>query len=109
MAAVSYCSGTPCGGRDVMRKFPIGAYGALIPSLKFRHATTGSHRGGGGGPGGYSLKSYRYVPLQRLGVLRCFGLKTGIDFAHFGLESGMGFEGITGVLEFKKSFFFVLI
>ena len=109
MAAVSYCSGTPCGGRDVMRKLPIGAYSALIPSLKFRH-TTGSHRvGGGGGTEGYSLKSYRYVPLQRLGVLRCFGLKTGIDFAHFGLESGMGFEGITGVLEFKKSFFFVLI
>ena len=105
MAAVSYCSGTPCGGRDVMRKLPIGAYSALIPSLKFRHTTTGSHRVGGGGTEGYSLKSYRYVPLQRLGVLRCFGLKTGIDFAHFGLESGMGFEGITGVLEFKKSFF----
>ena len=93
-----------------MRKLPIGAYSALIPSLKFHHTTTGSHRvGGGGGTEGYSLKSYRYVPLQRLGVLRCFGLKTGIDFAHFGLESGMGFEGITGVLEFKKSFFFVLI
>ena len=26
MAAVSYCSGTPCGGRDVMRKLPIGAH-----------------------------------------------------------------------------------
>ena len=28
-----------------------------------------------------------------------FGLKTGIDFAHFGLESGMVFEGTTGVYE----------
>ena len=28
-------------------------------------------------------------PPQRLGFLRCFGLKTGIDFAHFGLESGI--------------------
>ena len=26
---------------------------------------------------------------QRVGFLRCFGLKTGIDFAHFGLESGI--------------------
>ena len=62
MAAVSYCSGTPCGGRDVMRKFPIGAYGALIPSLKFRHATTGSHRGGGGVRGD--------TPLSHIGTCR---------------------------------------
>jgi len=25
--------------------------------------------------------------------------KTGIDFAHFGLESGMVFEGITGMYD----------
>ena len=46
-----------------------------------------------GGPGG--TPSYkpnnRYVPPQRVGFLRRFGLKTGIDFAHFGLESGMVF------------------
>ena len=40
-------------------------------------------------------KPYRYVLPQRVGFLRRFGLKTGIDFAHFGLESGMVFEGIT--------------
>ena len=34
-----------------------------------------------------------------LGFLRCFGLKTGLDFAQFGLESGMVFEGTTGVYE----------
>ena len=28
-----------------------------------------------------------------------FGSKTGIPFAHFGLESGMVFEGTTGVYE----------
>ena len=28
-----------------------------------------------------------------------FGLKTGTDFAHFGLESGMVFEGTTRVYE----------
>ena len=44
-------------------------------------------------------KPYKYVLPQRLGFLRRFGLKTGIDFAHFGLESGMVFEGNTGVYE----------
>ena len=33
-------------------------------------------------------KPYRYVPPQRVGFLCRFGLKTGIDFAHIGLESG---------------------
>ena len=47
-------------------------------------------------PGGTSLYNpYRYVPLHRVGFLRRFGLKTGIHFAHFGLESGMVFEGAT--------------
>ena len=32
---------------------------------------------------------------QSVAVLRRFGLKTGIDFAYFGLESGMVFEGTT--------------
>ena len=41
--------------------------------------------------GGYSL----YVPPYRVGFLRRFGLKTGIQFTHFGLESGMVFEGTT--------------
>ena len=35
------------------------------------------------------------VPPHRVGFLRRFGLKTGINFAQFGLESGMVFEGIT--------------
>ena len=30
--------------------------------------------------------------------LRRFGLKTGIDFAHFGLELGMVFEGTTNYM-----------
>ena len=36
---------------------------------------------------------------QRVGILRRFGLKTNIDFAYFGLESGMVFERTTGVYE----------
>ena len=33
--------------------------------------------------------------MCRPGFLGCFGLKMGIRFAHFGLESGMVFEGTT--------------
>ena len=44
-------------------------------------------------------KPYRYVPPQRVGILSSFGLKTGIHFSHFGPESGMVFEGATGVYE----------
>ena len=34
---------------------------------------------------------------DRVGFLCRFGLKTGKHFAHFGLESGMVFEGTTEV------------
>ena len=33
---------------------------------------------------------------------RPFGLKTGIHFAHFGQESGLVFEGTTGLYERLK-------
>ena len=55
--------------------------------------------GGGGGGDTPLYKPYRYVSPHRVGVLRRFGLKTGIHFAHFGLESGMVVEGTTGVYE----------
>ena len=49
-------------------------------------------------PGGTPLhKLYTYVPPHRVGFLRGFGLKTGLLFAHFGLKSGIVFEGTTGV------------
>ena len=35
---------------------------------------------------------------------RSLGLKTGIDFAYFGLESAMVFEGLSGVYEFIHYF-----
>ena len=53
-------------------------------------------RGGGGTP---LYKPFRYVPPQRVRFLRHFGLKTVKDFAHFGLESGIVFEGPTVVHE----------
>ena len=40
-------------------------------------------------------KLYRHVLSHQVGFLCLFGLKTGIDFAHFGLEFGMVFEGTT--------------
>ena len=50
-----------------------------------------------GGGGTLLYKLYRYVPPHRVGFLRGFGLKTSIHFAYFGLESGMVFEGATGL------------
>ena len=53
---------------------------AMLPSL-----------GPGGGGGGTPLhKPYRYVPPQSVVCLHRFGLKTDVECAHFGLESGMG-------------------
>ena len=42
-------------------------------------------------------KPFRYVPPQRVRFLLRFGLKTVKDFTHFGLESGIVFEGATVV------------
>ena len=39
------------------------------------------------------------MPPQRVWSLGLFGLKAGIDFGHFGLESGMVFEGALGAYE----------
>ena len=40
-------------------------------------------------------KLYRFLQPHRAGILRRFGMKTGIRFAHFGQGSGMVFEGTT--------------
>ena len=39
------------------------------------------------------------MPPHRVGFLRRFGLKTGVNFVHFGLESDMVLEGTTGAYE----------
>ena len=39
------------------------------------------------------------MPPQRVGFLNRFGLKTGTDFTHFGLESNLVFKGPTGMCE----------
>ena len=57
--------------------------------------------------GGIPLyKLYRYVPPHRVGFLCRFGLKTGINFAHFGLESGMVLRGNCGSVRTSLSFEF---
>ena len=48
---------------------------------------------GGGRLGTPLYKPYRYVPPRRVGFLRLFGLKTGIDFAPFWYGIGYGFRG----------------
>ena len=45
------------------------------------------------------LDGFPYLLPHRVGFLRRFGMETGIHFTHFGLESGMVFEGTTGVYE----------
>ena len=52
------------------------------------------------------FKPYRYEPPQRVWFSRLFGLKTDIHFAHFGLESGIVFQGTAGVYERIFSFQF---
>ena len=60
---------------------------------------------GGRGVGGTHLcKPYVYVPPQRVGFLYRFGLKTGIDFAYFGLDSGMIYESTTIVYQCVSRF-----
>ena len=44
-------------------------------------------------------KPYRHVLPQRVWFLHSLGLKKGINLAHFGLESGMAFEGTSEVYE----------
>ena len=46
----------------------------------------------GGGGDTLLYNPYRYVSPQRVFFFRRFGLKTGKDFSHFGLKSGMVFE-----------------
>ena len=61
------------------------------------HSLGRQSRGAGVGGGGATTPVYlphRYVPPQRVEFLRRFGLKTAVDFAYFGLNSGMLFEGM---------------
>ena len=43
-------------------------------------------------------KPYRYVPPQRVRLFGPFWSETGVDFAHFDLESSMVFSGTTNLV-----------
>ena len=85
------CSQTSSGNHRVFVSAGEGDVCSLtVTRLKYRPESRG----------GTSLyKLHRYVPPHRVGVMARFGLKTGIHFAHFGLESGMVFGGTTGMYE----------
>ena len=57
--------------------------------MRFYEYQRPGHPRVGGGGGAPLYKLCRYVPPHRVGFLRRFCLKTGINFAHFGLEWGM--------------------
>ena len=48
------------------------------------------------------------MPAQKVGFLRRFDLKTGIDFAHFGLELGSGVWGNYNCVSMCSSFQFLM-
>ena len=50
------------------------------------------------------FEPYRHVPPQSVGFLRRFGMKMGIDFAHYGLESDVVYEGTTIVYQCVRRF-----
>ena len=66
--------------------------------LNFHDCHTGFTLSSAPGGGGGVLPYISYIGMYRpigVGFMRRFGLKTGTHFAHFGLESGMVFEGTT--------------
>ena len=84
-------------GKTVNNKLQAGRLFRRDFKQLFKTFSCPGREGGGVTP---LCKPYRYVPPHRVGFLRRFGLKTGlIHFAHFGLESGRVFEGITGLYE----------
>ena len=64
------------------------------PLVSDRDHFLGRQSRGAGGATTPLYLPHRYVPPQRVEFLRRFGLKTAVDFAYFGLNSGMLFEGM---------------
>ena len=68
--------------------------------LNFHGCHTGFTISSAPGGGGGVLPYISYISMGPSGrVFARFGLKTGIHFAHFGVESGMVFEGTAGAYE----------
>ena len=74
--------------------FFFGLLSSILPFSGIRNLGLGV-----GLEGTFLNKLYMYVPPQRVGFLKHFGLKTSVDFAYFVLESGLVFEEATRVYE----------
>ena len=83
-------------GRLISKRLALAS--ALESLILFPVSSRFSARVGWGGADPL-YKPYRYVPPQRVWFLGLSGLKTGIHFVHFVLESVMVFEGTTGAYE----------
>ena len=79
------------GAKVLSTDIPVSSTESALPSYQ-----TPSSSPRGSTP---LYKPCMYVPPQRVGFLPRFSLKTGIDFAHFGLESRTVIEGTTGLYE----------
>ena len=78
----------------------MGSWLSVLVHVSFSYNTVflSSVSTGGRAGGAVSLIQARQVRAAPKGmVLRLFGFETGIDFVHFGLKSGMVFEGTKGV------------
>ena len=83
------------GVKVLLTDIPVSSTEAALPSCQTASSSPPP-------PGGCTplYKPCMYVHLpHRVGFLRRFGLKTGIDFAHFGLESGIVIERTTELYE----------
>ena len=78
-------------------KFSFGS--KMVKNYKILRDLQNSSPWGRGGEANPLYKPYRNAPYQRVWFLGLFGLKTGMHITHFGLESGMVFEGTTGAYE----------
>ena len=94
VAIIPTCSNCTIWPNNTGTKFVGTSFKLRKKIRKFRFVQTFPRGGGEGGTPLYKL--YRYVPPQRVWFLSRFGLKTGIEFDHYGLKSGMVFKGTTG-------------
>ena len=81
------------GVKVLLTDIPVSSTEAALPSCQ----TASSSPQGGVLP--YITKAMYVCAAPKGRFLRRFSLKTGIDFAHFGLESGKVIERTTGLYE----------
>ena len=76
---------------SLVRYYGVGTVECLFNLFYLRRSVPGG--------GVFPYKSYIGICRPKVRFLHRFGLKTGIHFAHFGLELGTVFEGTKGTYE----------